>query len=153
MPVKLCQQQNRIIHSWRERLSLSFCHVRIFINFIPVPWKFCRIYWPSTVGRDILKPSIETASSSRKMVSAFTTVRRHNTLSAWNWKPGRLPIETPASWCYTEQRQEKVAEEFVNFRAETSTPKAINLSDLKSATRNDATVQALAKAVQTGKWH
>lgn len=36
-------------------------------------------------------------------------------------------------------RQEKVAEEFVNFRAETSTPEAINLSDLKSATRRDFT--------------
>ncbi len=50
-------------------------------------------------------------------------------------------------------RQEKVAEEFVNFLAETSTPKAISLTDLKSATRNDATLQALMKAVQTGKWH
>ena len=50
-------------------------------------------------------------------------------------------------------RQEKVAEEFVNFLAETSMPKAISLTDLKSATRNDATLQAVMKAVQTGKWH
>ncbi len=53
----------------------------------------------------------------------------------------------------SNSRQEKVAEEFVNFLAETSTPKAISLTDLKSATRNDATLQAVMKAVQTGKWY
>ena len=50
-------------------------------------------------------------------------------------------------------RQEKVAEEFINFVAENSLPKTINLTDLKSATRNDATLQAVMKAVQTGKWY
>ena len=50
-------------------------------------------------------------------------------------------------------RQEKVAEEFVNYLAETSTPiKTINLSDLKLATRN-VTLQAIITAVQTGKWY
>ena len=47
--------------------------------------------------------------------------------------------------------QEKVAEEFVNFLAETSTPKAINLNDVKSAMKNYATLQVVMKAVQTGK--
>ena len=50
-------------------------------------------------------------------------------------------------------RQEKVAEEFVNFLAETSTPKAINLTDLKSASRINPTLQAVMRSVQTGKWH
>ena len=49
-------------------------------------------------------------------------------------------------------RQEKVAEEFVNYLAETSTSKTINLNNLKLATQNDVTLQAVITAVQTGKW-
>ena len=50
-------------------------------------------------------------------------------------------------------RQEKVAEEIVNYLPETSTPKTINLNDLKLANRNDVTLQAVITAVQTGKWY
>ena len=46
-----------------------------------------------------------------------------------------------------------MAEEFVNFLVETSTPKAINLTDLKSASRIDPTLQAVKRSVQTGKWN
>ena len=44
-----------------------------------------------------------------------------------------------------------MAKEFVNFLAETSSPKAINLTDLKSASKNDPTLQAVMRSVQSGK--
>ena len=59
----------------------------------------------------------------------------------------------PLSDVTPNSRQEKVAEEFVNYLAETSTPKTINLNDLKLAIRNDVTLQAVITAVQTGKWY
>ena len=49
--------------------------------------------------------------------------------------------------------QEKVAEEFVNFLAETSTPKALTLDEIRIATRNDATLTAVSSALKTGNWH
>lgn len=44
----------------------------------------------------------------------------------------------------SNSRQEKVHEELVNFLADTSTPREINLTDL--ATKNDATLHAELKA-------
>ena len=50
-------------------------------------------------------------------------------------------------------RQEKVAEEIVNYLPETSTPKAMNLNNLQLATQNNVTLQAVITVVQTGKWY
>ena len=50
-------------------------------------------------------------------------------------------------------RQEKVAEEFVNYLAKTSTPKTIDLSEVELATKDDNTLQAVIEAIRTGRWH
>lgn len=50
-------------------------------------------------------------------------------------------------------RQEKVAEDLVNYIAQTSsTPNALNLHDIESATERDPTLQAVAEAMRTGNW-
>ena len=59
----------------------------------------------------------------------------------------------PCAEVKPNNRQAKVAEEFVNYIAETSTPRTISLTDVKSATQDDATLQAVIEAVQTGKWY
>ena len=48
-------------------------------------------------------------------------------------------------------RQEKVAEEFVDYLAKTSTPKAINIHEIIAATRQDPTL-AVTKATDKGDW-
>ena len=50
-------------------------------------------------------------------------------------------------------RQGKVAEEFVDYLVQTSTPNALKLEDIQSATQRDQTLQAVIEAIQTGNWH
>ena len=50
-------------------------------------------------------------------------------------------------------RPEKVAEEFVNYLAKTSTPKTIDLSEVELATKDDSTLQAVIEAIRTGRCH
>jgi hypothetical protein len=145
MPV----EQNRITHSCREKPWPSFGHVNIFIYTCTEEYS----------------PYLQTINRW----SRYSQAQHRNRLERWSlrlqpydvtirYQPG---TENPADYLSRHplrdvtpnSRQEKVAEEFVNFLAETSTPKAINLTDLKSATRNDATLQAVMKALQTGKWH
>ncbi|KAK7094703.1 hypothetical protein V1264_006216 [Littorina saxatilis] len=49
--------------------------------------------------------------------------------------------------------EEKIAEEFVNFTAMSSTPDAITLEDVQTATANDPVLQAIMKCVNSGRWH
>ena len=50
-------------------------------------------------------------------------------------------------------RQQKVAEEYINYLAPTSTPKALKTQDIEAATQADATLQGGAEAVAKGNWH
>lgn len=58
----------------------------------------------------------------------------------------------PAQQTKTTTRQAKVAEEFVNYIIQTSTPKAIKLEEINVATSKDPTLQAVIDAVRTGNW-
>ena len=58
--------------------------------------------------------------------------------------PEKLTIPT--------SRQERVAEEFVDYISNTSTPKALKLEDIATATLQDPTLQAVMNAVQTNNW-
>ena len=49
--------------------------------------------------------------------------------------------------------QQKVAEEYINYLATTSTPKALKTQDIEAATRADATLQGVAEAIAKGNWH
>lgn len=59
----------------------------------------------------------------------------------------------PARHTQPVSRQEKVAEEYVNYIAATSAPKALTLSQIAEATARDPTLQAVMEAVRTNKWH
>ena len=55
-------------------------------------------------------------------------------------------LTTPTS------RQERVAEEFVDYISNTSTQKALKLEDIATATLQDPTLQAVMNAVRTNNW-
>ena len=57
----------------------------------------------------------------------------------------------PSSHTEPYSRQEKVAEEYNNYIATTSTPSALTLSMIAEATRRDPTLRAVIEAVQSGK--
>ncbi len=50
-------------------------------------------------------------------------------------------------------RQEKVAEEYVNYIATTSTPTALTLSMVAETTGRDPTLRAVMDAVRSGRWY
>ena len=45
------------------------------------------------------------------------------------------------------------SEQYIHFIAETSTPKAMTLQDIKRETRADATLQEAAKIIRKNNWH
>ena len=49
-------------------------------------------------------------------------------------------------------QQAKVAEDFVNYIIQTSTPKAIKLNEICAETIKDPTLQAVVNAVCTSNW-
>ena len=50
-------------------------------------------------------------------------------------------------------REEKIAEDYVNFISQTSLPKAVTIEEVQSATTEDSTLQAVISMIQTGRWH
>lgn len=50
-------------------------------------------------------------------------------------------------------REEKMAEEHVNFITAHALPKTVGLDDIVQATRQDTVIQEAMKAMQTGRWH
>ena len=59
----------------------------------------------------------------------------------------------PAKNAAQTTHQQKVAEEYINYLATTSTPKALKTQDIEAATQADATLQGIAEAIVKGNWH
>ena len=59
----------------------------------------------------------------------------------------------PAKNAPQTNHQQKVAEEYINYLATTSTPKALKTQDIEAATQADATLQGIAEAIAKGNWH
>ena len=59
----------------------------------------------------------------------------------------------PSNHTEPHSSQEKVAEEYINYVATTSTPSALTLSMIAEATRRDPTLRAVIDAIQSGKWY
>jgi transposase InsO family protein len=49
-------------------------------------------------------------------------------------------------------REEKVAEEYINFLTRAAIPKAMTLDELQSGTQSDPTLQAVIVAIKSGSW-
>ncbi|PFX29727.1 Potassium channel subfamily T member 1 [Stylophora pistillata] len=59
----------------------------------------------------------------------------------------------PAKNAAQTTHQQKIAEEYINYLATTSTPKALKTQDIEAATQADATLQGIAEAIMKGNWH
>ena len=59
----------------------------------------------------------------------------------------------PSQRITAASREEKIAEEYVNYIALASTPKAMTVQEIKEATKADVTLQAVSKAIETGNWY
>ena len=57
----------------------------------------------------------------------------------------------PSKQAQPVNRQKKVAEEYISYIATTSTSKALKLDEIAAATARDSKLEAVIKAVRTGK--
>ena len=58
----------------------------------------------------------------------------------------------PMNFTKATSREEKIAEEYINFLTDTSVPKAMRLDEIRQATRVDPTLQAVFQAIQSNTW-
>ena len=60
----------------------------------------------------------------------------------------RHPInQTPSG------REEKIAEEYINYLVDTAIPKAMTMDEVAMETQKDTTLQAIIKSIQTNQWY
>ncbi len=73
------------------------------------------------------------------------------------WKGDGSPADYfsrhPSKQTNAASREQKIAEEYVHYIATTSTPKALTVSEIEEATKADATLQVVLKAIETGNWY
>ena len=74
------------------------------------------------------------------------------------YKPGKdnpadYMSRHPAQTSVKSNQEERIAEEYVNFIANTSTPVVLTLADIKTATAVDATLQTVIQLARSGQWH
>ena len=50
-------------------------------------------------------------------------------------------------------REDKIAEEYINYISTNCVPKAMSIESVRDATRSDVTLQGVMSALLTGKWH
>ena len=58
----------------------------------------------------------------------------------------------PSKETRTTTQQAKVAEEYVNYIIQTSTPKAVKIEEINDSTSKDPTSQAVVTAIRSGNW-
>ena len=58
----------------------------------------------------------------------------------------------PSKQRTTASREQKIEEEYVNYITVTSTPKALTVQEIEEASKADATLEAVSKAIETGNW-
>lgn len=61
--------------------------------------------------------------------------------------------ESTGPTCRKTSLQERVAEQYVNFLAFTSTPRSMTLDDIKKETKKDKTMQKVMSLVRSSRWH
>ena len=59
----------------------------------------------------------------------------------------------PMATTHSQPRTQKMVEEYVSFIATEAIPMAMSLEEVKCATLNDKTLQAVAGFIGTGRWH
>ena len=77
----------------------------------------------------------------------------HSAVRKGDGNPTDYLSRHPSKQTIAASREEKIAEEYVNYIAGTSTPKALTVSKLEEATKSDVTLQAVSKAIETGNWY
>ena len=95
------------------------------------------------------KPPLRIARWSLRLQPYAVTI----TYSPGKDNPADFLSRHPAAQNIRSSREEKMAEEYVDFVSQTAVPNAITLEEVQAATIEDKTLQAVCLLVQSGQWH
>lgn len=129
--------------------SLWFGHVNtctcLFMGSLSQSTRTINRWWPSIA---IQVPSLLQGWTLRLQTYQITVKYRRGERN-----PADYLSQHPRTNAAQTTRQQKVAGEYINYLATTSTPKALKTQDIEAATQADATLQGVAEAVTKGNWH
>ncbi|XP_033111302.1 uncharacterized protein LOC117112336 [Anneissia japonica] len=83
----------------------------------------------------------------------YSQTERESLAVIWAYNPADYISRHPYKAQVKTSREEKIAEEYINYITATSTPKAITIEEIELATEEDETLKAVMQVTKSGKWY
>ena len=146
----LSETEHRYSQTEREALAVVWAceHLHLYIYGKPVTIYTDHKPLVSIYGNPSSKPPARIERWAVQLQPYQLTVRYRK----GEGNPADYLSRHPSKQPTTASREQKIAEEYVNYITVTSTPKALTVQEIEEATKADATLQAVSKAIETGNW-
>jgi hypothetical protein len=146
----LSETEQRYSQTEREALAVVWAceHLHLYIYGKPVTIYTDHKPLVSIYGNPSSKPPARIERWALRLQPYQLTVRYRK----GEGNPADYLSRHPSKQPTTASREQKIAEEYVNYITVTSTPKALTVQEIEEATKADATLQAVSKAIETGNW-
>ena len=144
----LSETEQRYSQTEREALAVVWAceHLHLYIYGKPVTIYTDHKPLVSIYGNPSSKPPARIERWALRLQPYQLTVRYRK----GEGNPADYLSRHPSKQPTTASREQKIAEEYVNYITVTSTPKALTVQEIEEATKADATLQAVSKAIETG---
>ena len=147
----LTATEQRYSQTKREALAVVWACEHLHLYVYGKPITVCTDHKPlvAIYGNPSSKPTARIERWTLRLQPYQITVKYQrgetNPADYLSWHPTKTAAPTT--------RQQKVAEEYINYLATTSTPTALKTQDIEAATQADPTLQGVAEAVAKGNGH
>ena len=147
----LTQTEQRYSQTEREALAVIWAceHFHIYIYGKPVVIYTDHKPLVSLFGNPRAKPPARIERWSLRLQPYDAIIRYRAGFD----NPADYLSRHPVGDRKVSSREEKIAEEYINYISVNGIPKAMSLKDVKRETIKDPTLQAVSSALQTGKWY
>lgn len=147
----LSETEQRYSQTEREALAIVWAceHLHLYIYGKPVTIYTDHKPLVAIYGNPSSKPPARIERWALRLQPYQLTVRYRK----GEGNPADYLSRHPSKQPTTASREQKIAEEYVNYITMTSTPKALTVHEIEEATKVDATLQAASKAIETDNWY
>ena len=147
----LTETEQRYSQTEREALGIVWAceHLHLYIYGKPITVYTDHKPLVSIFGNPSSKPPPRIERWALRLQPYQLTVRYRK----GDGNPADYLSRHPSKQITAASREQKIAEEYVNYIVSTSTPKAMTVAEIEEATKADTTLQAVSKAIETGNWY